>query len=144
MEYCKIDNTYIVRIFKDEEITEKIKELCKKENIKLGTITGIGATNDVEIGLYDTDNKKYYTNNLVGMYEITSLLGNITTKDDEPYLHIHITVADLNNYVYGGHLTKCIISATAEIFINVIDGNINRRYDGIIGLNLMEIHNENK
>ena len=40
--------------------------------------------------------------------------------------------------VHGGHLNRAIISATAEIQIQVIDGEIGREFSEDIGLNLFK------
>lgn len=136
MKYKKFNNTYVVRIEKDEEVINKITELCNKENIKLGSITGIGATDKLTIGLFDTTSKKYHKTTLTGPMEITSLMGNISTKDGETYLHLHINVCNSDMHVYGGHLNECYISATCELHIIKIDGEVDRYFDESIGLNL--------
>ena len=51
MEYRKFDNSYVVRLNKGEEVIASLKELCNNENIKLAEITGLGASNLVEIGV---------------------------------------------------------------------------------------------
>lgn len=137
MEYKKIDNHYVLRLEKGEEIILKIKELCEKEQINLGTISGIGAANKIEIGLFNTETKEYKTNIKEGMFEITSLLGNITCKNKEVYLHCHINFSDASLNTYGGHLVQAYISATCEIVITKIDGTVNREFDENIGLNLL-------
>ena len=104
MEYRKFDNHYILRLEKNEEIITKIKELCLKENITLGSITGLGASNLIEIGLFNVDTKEYKTKTYTGMFEITSLVGNISRKENEPYLHLHINFSDETNITKGGHL----------------------------------------
>ena len=72
--------------------------------------------------------------------EITSLIGNITVKNGEPYVHLHITVAGKGGNVYGGHLLKTVISATAEIFITVLPGTVERfESDSSPKLNLMKL-----
>ena len=76
MEYRKFNNSYVVRINKGEEIVEKLKDLCKKEDIKVAEITGLGASNLVEIGLFNVNTKEYKTTTFEGMFEITSLIGN--------------------------------------------------------------------
>lgn len=139
MEYKKIDdNHYVVRIDKDEEIIEKLTELCNQENITFGEITGIGASNKIEIGLFNTATKEYKTSIKEGMFEITSLVGNISRKDNNVYLHCHINFSDESLNVYGGHLVKCYISATCEVIIIKANGFANRKFNNEIGLNLFD------
>ena len=45
MEYRKFGKQYVIRLEKGEEIVSSIKDLCEKENIKLGSLSGIGAVN---------------------------------------------------------------------------------------------------
>ena len=71
------------------------------------------------------------------MLEITSLVGNVTRKDGEVYLHIHINFGDEDGLVKGGHLVKSRISATSEIILRKIDGEVGRKLDEEIGLNLL-------
>lgn len=136
MEYRRFDNKIIMRIDSGEEILEQIKNISLKENIKLASINGLGATNDFTVGVYDLDNKKYYSNSFKGNYEIVSLTGTINTMNDEFYTHIHMSCGDDKGIVYGGHLNKAVISATCEIVIDIIDGRVDRVYDENIGLNL--------
>lgn len=139
MNYKQIGNDYVLRIDKGQEIIETIKNLCIKENITLGIVSGIGALESVEVGLYKVDEHKYYSKVFQGAYEMTSLSGNISTLNKETYLHLHVNFADVCYNTYGGHLTKGVIGATGEIFIHKIDGNIERKKDEGIGLNVFDI-----
>lgn len=136
MEYKKTGNHYVVRMDKGDEVLEKLAELCKKENITAGSAVGLGAANRVVIGLFDTENKVYHKTELTGPMEITSLVGNISTKDGETYLHFHINVCNDKMEVRGGHLNECYISATAEITVTALDTVIERKMSEEIGLNL--------
>ena len=139
MEYKRFNNKFIVRINKGEEIVETLKKVCKDNSIKLGSVTGIGATNKVTVGLFDVDTKKYHSTELTGNYEIVPLQGNITTMDGEVYLHLHINVCDLEHHSFGGHLNSAIVSATFEAVIDIIDGKIDRKFNKEIGLNLLDL-----
>ena len=75
MEYRKFDNVIVARIDKDEEILEQLRVIAIKENIKLASVQALGAINDFTVGVYKTDEKKYYSNSFQGYYEITSLTG---------------------------------------------------------------------
>lgn len=138
MKSVRYKNKYILRIDKGEEIISVINDFCEKNNIKNGSIIGIGATDNVTIGLFNTTKKEYISKTLKEPMEITSLIGNISTKDNKIYLHMHINIANENLEVYGGHLNECYVSATCEIIIDKIDGLANRKYNEKIGLNLYD------
>jgi len=57
MQYLKSDNHYIVGLDKNDEIINSISKICEAENIKTGIVNGIGAANDIDIGIFDTENK---------------------------------------------------------------------------------------
>lgn len=138
MDYRKFENKFVVRLEKGEEVIESLKEICKNEKIKLAEITGIGASDSIEIGVFNIYTKEYKTKIFEGMFEITSLVGSASIKDGEPYLHIHINFGDENGNVRGGHLVASKISATCEIIISVIKGKVERKFDDNIGLNLFD------
>ena len=73
MEYKRFNNTIVARIDKGEEILDKIKELALKENIKLANVNALGAINDFTVGVFKTEEKKYYSNEFKGNFEIVSL-----------------------------------------------------------------------
>lgn len=139
MDYRRFKNTIIVcRIDKGEEILEKIKEIALKENIKLANINALGATNDFTVGVFKTEEKKYYSNEFRGDFEIVSLTGTINTMNGEFYTHIHMSAGNDKGEVFGGHLNRAIVSATCEMVINIIDGVVDRDFNDEIGLNLFK------
>lgn len=138
MEYRKFGNKVIARIDKGEEIIEKMLEICKKENITLANVNALGAVGEFEVGLFKTGEKKYYSTVHRGDFEIVSLTGSITTKEGNLYHHIHMSAADSENKVYGGHLNYAKVSATCEMFIDIVEGSVERKFDEEIGLNLFK------
>ncbi len=138
MEYKRFGSKYVVRLNKGEEVITALKEVCATENIRLGTISGIGAVNKATIGLFETAAKIYHSNEYTGDMEVTSLSGNITRQNGEVYLHVHVCLGDITNRVVGGHLSSAIVSATLEVVIDVIDGSVDREFSDEIGLNLLD------
>ena len=138
MDYRRFKNTIVCRIDKGEEVLEKIKEIALKENIKLANITALGATNDFTVGVFKTEEKKYYSNEFRGDFEIVSLTGTINTMNGEFYTHIHMSAGNEKGEVFGGHLNRAIVSATCEMVINIIDGVVDRDFNDEIGLNLFK------
>ena len=138
MYYKKFENTVALRVLRGEEIIDCIKQVCEKEGIKSGIISGLGAVDHISLGLYKVAEKKYYASTFDGEREISGLVGNVSTMNGETYLHIHGTFSDVECNVKGGHLREARVSATAEIFIQQINGKIERELDQVIGLNMMK------
>ena len=138
MEYRRFENTIIARIDKGEEILDKVKEIALKEDIKLASVQTLGAISQFTVGVFKTDEKKYLANEFEGAFEIVSLTGTINTMDGEFYAHLHMSAGDEKGQVFGGHLNRARVSATCEMVITVIPGNVDRKYSEEIGLNLFQ------
>ena len=61
MEYRKFEHTFVIRLDPGEEILTSLTQLCKKEGIRLASVTGLGAAGTIELGVYDTEKKQYYS-----------------------------------------------------------------------------------
>ena len=142
MDFQKFENNYLLRLDKGEEIVSTLLDFCTKHSISLGKISGLGSTNKVKIGLFNTHTKRYSSKEYIGDFEIVNLTGNISTMNDEPYLHIHATISDSNLDAFAGHLNSAIISGTAEIFIECLPGRVDRKFSEEIGLNLFRFIKE--
>lgn len=136
MDYRRFGDTLVIRLDPDEEIIENLRAIAEKEQIKLASVEALGAINDFTVGVFDTVEKKYYSNRFQGAYEIVSLTGTITTKDGAFYQHLHMSAGENSGAVVGGHLSRAIVSATCEMIVRVIDGRVERVLDPDIGLNL--------
>ena len=138
MDYKRFPNAIVLRVDRGEEILEQLKAVCLKENVKLASVSGIGAINDLTSGVWDVERKEYYSNHFTGVYEVANLVGTITTMNGEYYAHIHISAGDSQGHMVGGHLNRAVVSATSEIVLHLIDGTVEREFDPGVGLNLLK------
>lgn len=136
MQFKKFENKYILRLDKGEEIVETLTKFCKENGVKLGFVSGIGATNKAKVGFFNVDTKEYSGKEFTGNLEICSLVGNISTQKGEPYIHLHATISDEEHRCFGGHLNYAYVSATFEVIIGEVDGSVDREFSEEIGLNL--------
>jgi predicted DNA-binding protein with PD1-like motif len=139
MKYKKFNNKVLFRVDKGEEIVESIKKICSEFDIKLGTVSGLGAANKIVLGLFETETKKYLSQEYVGDYELCPVYGNITTQDGKIYLHCHVNIAGVDHKSFAGHLSSAIVSATFEGIIDIWEGEVDRKFDDKIGLNLLKL-----
>ena len=110
----------------------------KEEHIRLASVSGIGGTDDFTVGVFNTEKQAYDRFHCTGTHEITALCGNITEMNGETYTHLHMNCAGNDGKIVGGHLLDCVISLTAEIFIQITDGCADRKRDEELGINLIE------
>ncbi len=139
MKFKKINDTFMVRLDSGERVLETLKGFCTKNNIKCGYFFGIGSLDEAELAHYITRNKKYTFNKYKQPLEIVNLSGNIAAMNNEAYLHCHITLSDVEMETIAGHLKEGVVGATAEIVVVQLNSEINRKYDEITGLNLMDL-----
>ena len=136
MEYRRFQDTLVVRMDRGEEILEQLQRVAEKENIRLASVSALGAVSDFTVGVFKTDEKKYYANHFEGSFEIVSLTGTVNTMNGAYYAHLHMSAGNDKGEVFGGHLNRAVISATCEMVIRVIDGSVDRAFDEAVGLNL--------
>ena len=135
MEYRVFEDTILVRLDKGDLIAKSLLEVAQKEGVTLASISGIGATDDFEVGVFDLERSDYEHFRFGGNHEIVALVGNLTTKDGAPYVHLHITCAGEGGKIVGGHLFEARISLTAEIFLTTVSGRAERLRDETLGIN---------
>ncbi|MFA5006905.1 MAG: PPC domain-containing DNA-binding protein [Candidatus Izemoplasmatales bacterium] len=138
MEYRRFGQVFVIRLGVGDEVVARLGEVCAKENVRLASVSGIGATDRVRIGLFDPTKRTYDETVLTGPMEIVSLLGNVTEKDGAPFPHLHVAVADERFAVHGGHVFECRISVACEIVLTSIDGRVGRRIDPELGVNVLD------
>jgi hypothetical protein len=130
---------YLVRLQKDESLTEALSELAKKEQLGSAWLQGLGAAGSVTLGYYDLPNKQYLWKDVSELVEITSLSGNLAWVDGEPYWHLHGVFGDKNFASLSGHVKELSVGATCEIFIHPFKKQITRTQNNEVGLNLLDL-----
>ena len=125
---------FLVYIQIDEPVMETLTSVCKNNGIMNGQISGIGAVKEIEMGVYDLDSKSYLRKQYPDNHELISFQGNITLKDDNPFIHAHITIGNHDLHTRGGHLFEMKVAVVGEFIIRNIESNVHREFDKNIGL----------
>ena len=142
MDTRRFGETLIVRLDPGDEICASMLELARREDITLAEVSGIGATDDLDVGVFDLSKMDYDVFHFDGNREITSIVGTLTEKDGRPYKHLHITAAGPGGVVVGGHLKRAVVNITAEIVVRVIPGRVERRLNPEFRINGMEFREQ--
>ena len=118
---------FVLSIEPKEELISQLLSFCKKQKINSGFFIGFGAVRSGIIGRYT--NKNYKWKKFSGEFEIGSLVGNLTIKDNELFIHSHVVLGDKNFKALVGHIKELIIYPTCEIIFWSSDKKIKRKYN---------------
>ncbi len=130
----------IGKVEPDEDLMDSIIKMVKKHNIKSGFINCIGALKKFTLGYFEIDTKNYKMETYIENVELITCMGNLTYKDDEPIIHLHVSLGRRDYSVIGGHLSKpSIVSVTGEVAIFETDKKLDRANDPQFDLSLLNI-----
>ena len=122
------------------DLLEELTNISTERDVKLGRIEAIGAVQKARIGFYNQETRIYQFIALDHPLEITNLIGNISLKDGNPFVHAHITLSDESGKSYGGHLAPGTVIFACEFILEAFDGPAyNRCFDEETGLPLWSI-----
>ncbi len=122
------------------DLLEELTKIAAARGIRLARIDAIGAVQKARVGFYNQQRREYQYHSFGRPMEITKLIGNISLKDDNPFVHAHITLADEAGKCYGGHLAAGTIVFACEFILEVFDGPaFNRCPDEETGLSLWPV-----
>lgn len=128
---------FLFRVPEGEELLRYITEFAGKNNVLIGSISGIGSLRNPKIGYFDENAGEYRILELEGLYELVSLMGNISLKDEKPFAHIHVSLGGPDGKLYGGHLVEGEVFV-AEVLIQELLGEPLERKPRENGLSLWD------
>lgn len=119
MQYTLVEDVYVIR-FEDEEVfPDRFLEFVSAQNVRGGSISGIGAMSRTKIAFFDVVAKEYRDQEFDEQMEVLALIGNVALHDDKPIVHAHITLGRADYSVLGGHLRYGIVRPTLEVTLAV-------------------------
>ena len=143
MQSQEIQNGYVVKIKRGEKIMATLKSFLEETEVAGGSLQAIGAVQSASLAIYNPETKDHDHREVNEQREIISLLGTISQveKDGrvEPHIHAHITLADADYNASGGHLVESTVEPTCEVFIETANTAIDRSYDEVTNLDLLEL-----
>ena len=134
---AEANDRYILSLDNHVSVMEALLDFCGKMKIRCGSVSGLGAINCATFRFLDPATKQYVDKTFEEQMEITNLTGNISEKDGEPYLHVHITASRRDYTCIGGHLLDARINGACELLVeNFASTFAGRQPDPETGLNL--------
>jgi len=125
------------RLEKGEDILNGLTGFCVSHGVRVGSVEAIGAVQRGGVGYYDQTAATYRETRFDEGMEIASLMGNISRKEGEVFLHCHVILADAEGHCFGGHLLEGNVAFACEFVVTALEGPVpERTFDDATGLML--------
>jgi predicted DNA-binding protein with PD1-like motif len=125
------------RLATGSDLVEEIERYCAEQSILAAWVTVIGAVRRARYAYYEQVAHEYLEMGSETHHEITGFVGNVSLRDDKPFLHAHASFADATGATVGGHLLRGIEVFAAEVTIReMADVSLVRLHDEETGLAL--------
>jgi len=122
MEISNKEAFIFLRLDPDEELIECLRLLATKLSLESAAIvSGVGMLNGACLGFFSATENKYHETAFEGIYDLSSVHGNITKMNGKPHPHIHMTFNDSKHVTYSGHVTSAICHLTMELWLLKMD-----------------------
>ena len=113
---------FVGRLETGSDLVAEIERLCVEQGVLAAQVTAIGAVRRARFAYYEQDDHRYAELGSETHHEIVGFVGNISLRDDRPFLHAHATFADASGATVGGHLLRGCEVFAAEVMIREITG----------------------
>src|SRR5207249_2172165 len=131
--------TFAIVFRTGDKVVEGLTAFAKENGLGASQLTAIGAFAEVILGFFVPEKKSYNKIVLREQLEVLSLMGDITLKDGEPQLHLHVVLGRADATAHGGHLVEGIVSPTLEVVLTESPRHLHRTFDGESGLPLINL-----
>ena len=128
---------FVGRLATGSDLVEEIERHCLEQEITAAQVTVIGAMRRARYAYYEQTDHRYLELESATHHELVGFVGNVSLRDNRPFLHAHATFADADGATVGGHLLRGCEVFAAEVMIRELgDVSLVRMHDEETGLAL--------
>ena len=141
MEFSQVRSGrfFLVRARYESDILAFLTDFAKKHEVTTATFTAIGALKSATLACYDQQKHEYLKHTVDAPREIASCVGNVSTKEGEPFVHAHAVLSNTNGNTNAGHLLEGEVFAAEIHLVELLGEKIERRHDAVTGLSLWDV-----
>lgn len=108
-----------VRIDPGEQLVASLKRVADTLDLTAAAITsGVGMLDGIEVGFFNLSRDDYDRTRIDGIFDLSSIMGNIVRSDGEAVPHVHAVFNDRDYRTYSGHVIEAACHITIELFLS--------------------------
>ncbi len=139
MQTLSDGDVIVLALAEGEEIIACLLEAASAHGVEGGFVTGIGSVKEVEIAFFDPKKKEYIPRTFQEPMEIGHLSGNLSSLEEQPHAHIHVTLAGSDMLSFTGHLVRGVVGTACEICVRKMKKEIRRVKDPEAGFSPLKL-----
>lgn len=116
-----------------------IRDAAEEAAVESCSFVGLGAIEAPRLAWFDRYEQRYRETGFEGVWEIASLIGNVTRYENALRVHAHIVISDRSCRTRGGHVVGGLVGVTCEVVLTPFDMPVERRFDDALRLPLIDL-----
>jgi predicted DNA-binding protein with PD1-like motif len=110
-----------ISLARGEDLLEGLNSAIAELGIVAATLQVIGGLEKAALGYFDPEAGEYRTNR-TGHVEISSGLGNVSIRDGQPFIHLHLVASGPDGACVGGHVMPGCRAYVVEAYLRSLSG----------------------
>jgi predicted DNA-binding protein with PD1-like motif len=135
----RLGRVFVGRLPEGRDIIEALTGFCQEKGVQAGWISAIGTVRQAEVGYLDHERKDYLHIEVGQFMEIVSCQGNVSLKDGQPFVHLHVVLSGPEGQTMAGHLFDSTLFVGEFCLQEVLGPALERKPDVLSGLSLWDL-----
>ena len=132
------EKVYAVIFYKGDDAMSGLTDFAIQNHIVDAHFTGIGAVNGATLAWLDPAAKIYHRIPVAQQAEVLSLIGDMTTFNGKPMVHMHAVLGKQDGTTVGGHVFELDVNPTLEVIVTVNTVPLKRKPDDASGMKVID------
>lgn len=131
---------FLARLPNDQDLLKEVAAFCKASSIQMAVFSLVGTVTTVSYGSYDPKQQVYVTAKEQAPFEIVSCSGNVSLKDENPFVQAHGILTNAHGKIIAGQIFSDTVLVAGELDLQELKGKpLERVYDNQTGLMLWQL-----
>lgn len=131
-----LGRSFVGRLPEGQEMLSSLAGFCREKGVQAGWISAIGTLRRAVVGYFDEARREYRRIPVEGFREIVSCQGNVSLREGQPFVHLHVVLSAEDGSTVAGHLLEGEIFVGEFYLQEVLGPALVRQFDPQSGLAL--------
>jgi predicted DNA-binding protein with PD1-like motif len=132
------EKVYAVVFYKGDDAMSGLTDFAIQNKVEDAHFTAIGAINGATLAWLDPAAKIYHRIPVTQQVEVLSLIGDVTTFNGKPIVHMHAVLGKPDGTTIGGHVFELDVNPTLEVIVTVNTAPLKRKPDDASGMKVID------